>query len=154
MKRFDVALEVIRQLIAISSAGIFGVAAFTGSIFNNEDWWLVYLLIVLVMLLLVVSVCCGVFAMGAIANTVETAEKEEASSRRSSRISALSKSRFVSIYDNQLTARFTKIQQISFLCAFALLFVAFFVDRTFPEANPKEAIAQQTESDVEQDVPP
>jgi uncharacterized membrane protein len=151
MKRFDVALEVIKQLITISSAGIFGVAAFTGSIFTNEDWWLVYLMIILVMLLLVVSICSGVLAMGAIANTIEVAEKEHSRSQNPSRVLVFSRSRFVSIFDNRLTALFTKIQQLTFLLAFVALFLAFSIDRTFSVAKVEDAKA---ELELSQDGPP
>lgn len=131
MKRFDATIEISKQLIAVASAAIFGVGAFTGSLFQNENAIWVFIFIFLVMALFVVSLCFGVLALGGAVNLIEMTEKRQAAcSSIVAKSARLEKPKFVSVFDSKWSVRFNIIQQISFALGFICLFLGLFVDRT------------------------
>lgn len=119
MKRFEVAVEISKQLIALASAIIVGVAALSANILTHEQNKYVFGLIIFQYCMLVTSVVGGILHLGAVANLVETAEKAQFENKSET---------FVSLFDNPSAPMSCAVQQWSFFLAVIALVASVIVD--------------------------
>ena len=120
MKRFEIAVEISKQLLALSSAVFVAIAALSGSILNYENDWRVFTALVWVYILLLISIVFGILHLGAVTNLAETAE------RRASENSG----NFVSLFDTKAAPITLIFQQITFLLSMIVVVVALLIDRS------------------------
>jgi len=129
MKRFEVAVEISKQLIAIASAVFVGIAALASEIFQNEQDWRVFTVLLFVYGILAFSILAGILHFGAVVNLIETAERSEKSQENWIGIPDI-KNKFVSVFDNKWAPIFVMLQQFCVFIAFILLICALIIDRT------------------------
>lgn len=124
MKRFDVAADITKQLITISSAIFVGVAALAESILANVSDYRVFASLLFLYALSAISIIFGVLHLGIITNLIEEQEKNQVHSQN------CQKTKFISIGRNN-TARITCLmQEIFFILSIILLFATLVIDRT------------------------
>ncbi|RBI71100.1 hypothetical protein DQW77_12565 [Roseovarius sp. TE539] len=124
MKRFDVALEISKQLITLCSAMLVGVSALANSILNNEADGRVFTALVVLYIFLCCSIIAGLFHLGAITNLVEVAERTTVDASKGEE-----KDEFVSLFDNKWAPISLICQQGLFLFAIISLIAALLIDR-------------------------
>ncbi|WP_297770857.1 hypothetical protein [uncultured Roseovarius sp.] len=124
MKRFDIALEISKQLITLCSAMLVGVSALANSILNNEADGRVFTTLVLLYIFLCCSIIAGLLHLGAITNLVEANERRAFDASRGE-----GKDEFVSLFDNKAAPISLIFQQGLFLLAIIFLIAALLIDR-------------------------
>ncbi|GAA6158497.1 hypothetical protein NBRC116589_06710 [Ruegeria sp. HU-ET01832] len=129
MKRFEVALEISKQLIAICSAMLVGIAALAGEILNNEADGRVFTALVFLYVFLSLSILAGIFHLGAVTNLAEKAERREHEGKNKD---------FVSMFDGPEAPTTCMLQQMLFFFSILLLIGILVLDRSLgvPAAVP------------------
>jgi hypothetical protein len=124
IKRFDVALEISKQLITLCSVMLVGISALANSILNNEADGRVFAALVFLYIFLCFSIIAGLLHLGAITNLVEANERRMFDSKRGEE-----EHEFVSLFDNKEAPISLLFQQGLFLLAIIALIAALLIDR-------------------------
>lgn len=125
MKRFEIAIEISKQLITLCSGLILGVSALAANILVNESSKVIFTMMVFVYVLLMLSIVFGILHIGAVANLIETAEKCEFEKNNSL---GDAESKFTSMFDNPLAPIFCGLQQWLFFGGVLILVIMVVVD--------------------------
>jgi len=124
-KRFEVAIEISKQMITLCSALIIGTAALAANILSNEESRVIFTMLVFQYIFHFLSIIFGVFHIGAMANLIETAERVEYEREMGSNNRSPT---FVSIFDNRLAPIFCSIQQWLFVLGVLFLVATVIAD--------------------------
>jgi hypothetical protein len=126
MKRFDIATEISKQLITLSSAFLVGISALAGNILLNEANVVVFNMLVFLYSLLGLSIIFGILNLGAIVNALETAERRDFEKNADA---SMKHNGFVSVFENPVGPIFCGLQQVFFVLAIILLVATLIIDR-------------------------
>jgi hypothetical protein len=129
MKRFEIVIDLSKQLISLTTALIGGSVVASQWLFEFLNETKVYGFFAIALLFWGLSIAAGVFNIGATINLIDNYEKSIEKNSTPFRSFKPSKKAFISVFDSNVGPTFAMLQQILFALGVISFVLAFVFDK-------------------------